>query len=130
MGEEHFRQLVEDAVYGIGDEFVEHLNNVQIVIEDEPSPRQLQDNGLQPGDTLLGLYEGVPLTKRENYTLVLPDKITIFKHVIERIARNEEDIRELVRDTVWHEIGHHFGLEEREVRRREAKHHRHHQNDK
>ena len=118
---EQFRQLVEDSVADIGEEFVSRLDNVQIVIEDRPSQRQMSENGLGPKDTLLGLYEGVPLTERENYTLVLPDKITIFKEVIEELARDEKDVERLVRDTVWHEIGHHFGLDEAEVRRRESR---------
>lgn len=121
MDEEQFRQLVEQAVAAIGEEFVNKLDNVQIVIEDEPSSQQRRDNHLGPEDSLLGLYEGVPLTEREDYTLVLPDKITIFKRVIEEMADDVAEVKQLVYDTVWHEIGHHFGLDEAEVRRRERR---------
>ena len=118
---EQFRRLVERSVDAIGEEYIKHLKNVEIVIEDRPSNRQLQENGLEQQDVLLGLYEGIPLTERENYSLVLPDKITIFKEVIEDIAKDEKEVEKLVADTVWHEIGHHFGLSEKEVRKREAR---------
>lgn len=121
MNIEQFRSLVEKSVDAIGEEYVKHLNNVEIVIEDRPNERQLQENGLGQEDVLLGLYEGIPLTERENYSLVLPDKITIFKEVIEEIAEDEAEIEQIVADTVWHEIGHHFGLDEDEVRKREIR---------
>lgn len=114
-----FQQLVHEGVLAIDEKFRSRLNNVQIIIEDAPSPRQRRDNDLPKNATLLGLYEGVPLTEREHYTLVLPDKITIFKTPIEEMAATEEDVKAIVADTVWHEIGHHFGLDETEVRRRE-----------
>lgn len=114
-----FQQLVREGVLAIDEKFRSRLDNVQIVIEDAPSPRQRRDNDLPEDATLLGLYEGVPLTDREHYTLVLPDKITIFKTPIEEMAATEEDVKAIVADTVWHEIGHHFGLDEAEVRRRE-----------
>jgi predicted Zn-dependent protease with MMP-like domain len=75
---------------------------------------------VHPGWTLFGLYQGVPQTKRGNYTMVLPDKITIFKLPMLAAARDEPDLKEIVANTVWHEIAHHFGLDEAEVRRREA----------
>ena len=71
--------------------------------------------------TLFGLYEGVPRTKRgSGYSFVLPDKITIFQKPIEEAARDEEHLRRIVRDTVWHEFAHHFGIEEGRVRAIEA----------
>ena len=68
---------------------------------------------------LFGLYEGVPQTKRWGYGQILPDKITIFKVPIEKFARSEEKIKNIVKETVWHEIAHHFGLDEKRVRQAE-----------
>jgi len=67
------------------------------------------------------LYEGIPKTKRWNYADVLPDKITIFKNQIEKAAQSEEEIRRIVKETVWHEIAHHFGMDEKEVREAETR---------
>lgn len=94
----------------------EKMDNAAVVIEDAPSPEQLKKGGTVAGSTLLGLYEGVPRTRRgPGYTLVLPDKITIFKKSIEQIARTPEEIKEQVRQTVWHEIAHHFGFSEKGI---------------
>ena len=70
---------------------------------------------------LFGLYEGIPQIKREQYGQVLSDKITIFKNPIERVFRNPEDIKKAVKNTVWHEIAHHFGMDEKQVRQAEQK---------
>jgi len=73
--------------------------------------------GLGPGQTLFGLYEGVPLTERSShYGMVLPDKITIFRQPIEAYCRSEEEIRQMVRRTVLHELAHHFGIPDQRLR--------------
>lgn len=88
------------------------LDNVEVVVEDEPSPAQVRSNGTS-GETLFGLYEGIPLTDRGNgYSMVLPDKITIFRRPLERTFRSPRELMEQVRITVIHELGHHLGLEE------------------
>jgi predicted Zn-dependent protease with MMP-like domain len=111
-----FEKLVEECVAQIPKEFLAKLSNVAIVVEDEPSQEQLGKAGLSKGSTLLGLYQGVPQTKRgPHYGMVLPDKITIFQKPIERMARSNEEIRRLVRNTVWHEIAHHFGSSEERI---------------
>ncbi|MGH9655478.1 MAG: metallopeptidase family protein, partial [Bryobacteraceae bacterium] len=93
------------------------MNNVAIVVEDEPAPAQLRARGVAPGSTLLGLYEGRPLTQRSVFEgFHLPDRITIFQRPHERIARSREHLERLVEETLWHEIAHHFGMDEREVR--------------
>jgi len=108
-----FEKLVEEAVAEISDKFLAQLKNVAIVIEDEPSVQQLKKLRLRKDLTLLGLYEGVPLTKRNaNYGMVLPDKISIFKKSIELVAQTSSEIKKLVQDTVRHEIAHHFGSNE------------------
>lgn len=121
MDDKDFEQLVQAGLDAIDRRFIEALDNVAIVIEDEPSEELRTDIGLADDETLFGLYQGIPLTERgSGYTLVLPDKITIFKLPILEHARSDEEIREMVADTVWHEIAHHFGSDETEVRRKEA----------
>lgn len=121
MNDKEFEKLVAEGVDAIPKKFTDKLDNVAIVIEQEPSEAKREELGMDDGTTLFGLYEGVPLTKRTDYNLVLPDKITIFKKPIMDAAINELEIKELVAETVWHEIAHHFGLDESEVRRRELR---------
>lgn len=113
MTDEEFGQLVNAGIEAIPRKFLDLLDNVAVTIEQEPSPAQ---------GNLLGLYEGVPLIKRgTNYTAVLPDKITIFRGPILRLAVTPARIKQMVKDTVWHEIAHHFGMDEQEVRNAERK---------
>jgi predicted Zn-dependent protease with MMP-like domain len=87
------------------------LDNVDIVIEDEPTVEQLGTD--DDGSELFGLYEGTPLTARgSDYSMVLPDKITIFRRPIERACATPEEMAEEVQITVVHELAHHFGIEE------------------
>jgi predicted Zn-dependent protease with MMP-like domain len=112
MNDIEFENIVEKAVQLLPNEFKEKLINVSIVIQDFPSTVQL--NKAERGKLLLGLYEGIPQTRRGNYGIggVLPDKITIFKIPLLQISRNYLDLEQNVRNTVIHEIGHHFGLSE------------------
>ena len=122
MDDKAFEKLVADGIDAVPAKFTSRLNNVAIVIEDAPTAEQLATGHVHPGWTLFGLYQGVPQNKRGNYTMVLPDKITIFKLPILFAAANDpERVKEIVRNTVWHEIAHHFGLNEAEVRALEAK---------
>ena len=92
--------------------YVEGLNNVAILYEDEPSPEQRVKLKLRCNETLLGLYEGIPMTKRTaGYNLVLPDKITLFKNPLLAKSRSLEEFKEEVRHTLWHEIAHFYGLD-------------------
>ena len=116
MTKEKFEEIVNEGLKAIPKRFLEKLDNVDIVIEDEPTPYQLRKLRARRGFLIFGLYEGVPQTKRWHYGQVLPDKITIFKKPIERIAHSEETIKEIVKNTVWHEIAHHFGMDEKRVR--------------
>jgi predicted Zn-dependent protease with MMP-like domain len=120
MNNEDFEKLVLEGVDAIDKKFLDRLINVEIVIEDDPTPFQLEKIKLH-GALLFGLYEGVPLTKRQSYGQVLPDKITIFKNSIERFYSNPEDIKKAVKNTVWHEIAHHFGMDEAQVREAEIR---------
>jgi predicted Zn-dependent protease with MMP-like domain len=120
MNYDQFEQLVKEGIDSIDEKFLQKLKNVEIVIEDDPTPFQTQKLRLR-GGFLFGLYEGVPQTKREGYGQVLPDKITIFKNPVEKVFIQPEDIKKAVADTVWHEIAHHFGMNEHQVREAERK---------
>lgn len=118
MDKEEFEKLVDEAITGLPQHIRDKMNNVAVVIEDKPSPPQLSKGNVARGALLLGLYEGVPQNRRgPGYTLVLPDKITIFQKSIEVIARTPDEIRAKVRDTVWHEVAHHFGFDEYSVQK-------------
>jgi predicted Zn-dependent protease with MMP-like domain len=111
MKREDFEELVAAAVEGLPAEFAEQLENVAILVEDMPTRMQLHQSHVEPGNTLLGLYEGVPQTRRgHNYGMVLPDKITIFQRPIEASCRSDDEVVKLVREVVIHEIAHHFGI--------------------
>ncbi len=111
MDRERFQQLVAKVVESLPEEFQTRLENIDIVVEDFPTPRQLSEAGLTQRFTLLGLYEGVPLTERSvHYGMVVPDKITIFQKPIEAKCRNDDEIAAEIRRTVQHEIAHHFGI--------------------
>lgn len=118
MDEKRFRELVSEAIDSLPIEFAKRLNNVAVVVQDYPTVQKLQKLRLPPWALLFGLYEGIPQTKRGSYSGVLPDKITIFKNSIEKVARSDEEIRAQVRATVIHEIGHHFGLSDEGLRRK------------
>jgi predicted Zn-dependent protease with MMP-like domain len=113
MQRETFEELVTDAVSSLPAEFGELLDNVEIFVEDWPSREQLKSVGLKGRYELLGLYEGTPITHRDqSYNLVLPDRITIFQKPLEAQCLSTSEIkREIVR-TVKHEIAHYFGLDE------------------
>ncbi len=121
MEKEKFEKIVEEALKSIPKRFLNKLDNVDIVIQERPTSYQLRK--IKKGNNILlfGLYEGVPQTKRRHYGQVLPDKITIFKESIKKVARTEEEIKEKVRKVVWHEIAHHFGMSEERVRRAEKR---------
>lgn len=112
LSRRRFEELVSEAMDQIPDPLWAAVDNVAVIVEEWPTRRQIDSTGAPPGTTLLGLYEGVPLTVRTgNYGLVSPDKITIFRGPILRICPPDEDaIRAQVRQTVLHEIAHHFGI--------------------
>ena len=107
-----FERLVAGALEGLPPEVTAMLDNVEVVVEDEPQPHHL-DAGEAPDGELFGLYEGIPLAERDSaYGLVLPDKITIFRGPLERAYRSPSAIAREVRVTVAHELGHHLGFDE------------------
>ena len=120
MERERFESLVKTALESLPEEFITRLQNIDVVVEDNPSPSQRAR--LRRGQTLLGLYEGIPLTHRgRGYGLVPPDKITIFKKPIESISSGDGEIIAEVQRVVRHEIAHHFGIGEATLRRIEKR---------
>lgn len=121
MERDAFEKLVAEGVASIPERFRRLIENTAIIVEDAPTPSQLKKTGVRAGSILLGLYEGVPKTSRYGALPSLPDKITIFQQSIEAVAHTDEAIREEVKKTVWHEIGHHFGLSEHAVRKAQTR---------
>ncbi|MFN2526484.1 MAG: metallopeptidase family protein [Actinomycetota bacterium] len=109
-----FEQLVEEALDSLPEDIARMMNNVQVVVEPWPPPEVAQR--LRRGQLLLGLYHGIPLTKRGHYDRALPDKISIYQGSIERVARTPDAVREQVRRTVIHEVAHHFGISDARLR--------------
>ena len=119
---EEFDAVVERALKRIPRRFRRRLENVAIVVEREPSARQLAAGRVPRGDTLLGLYEGRPLPVRSvAEAFVMPDRITIFQGPLERMSRSFDDLERNVYETLWHEIAHFFGMDERQVRAAERR---------
>ena len=111
-----FRELVDEALEGIPARFRTAMKNIAIVIEDEPTIEELEEVGIEPPDTLLGLYQGTPLTERQwAHGNVLPDKITLFQGPIEDSSEDEDDVVVAIGETLIHEVGHYFGLSEEEI---------------
>lgn len=122
MAPKDFDRLVSDACARIPARFRRRLKNVAFLVEPEPSPAQLARGRVPRGNTLLGLYEGRPLPQRSVFEpFAMPDRITIFQGPHERMAISPEHLAKLVEDTVWHEVAHYFGLNEREVRAAEVR---------
>lgn len=116
MTRAEFLSLVDDALASIPEQFRGAMRNIAIVVEDEPSPAQLADAGIDPPDTLLGLYEGTPLPERQwAHGNSLPDKITLFQEPIEDASEDEDDVVIAIGETLIHEVGHYFGLSEEEI---------------
>jgi predicted Zn-dependent protease with MMP-like domain len=111
LSDQAFEELINRAMDELPQEYIKNLNNVAITYDEDPSPEQLQKQGVRQGSLLLGLYEGIPLTGRgAGYALVLPDKITFFKNPILAVVQDERSLFEQIKRTLWHEIAHHYGL--------------------
>ena len=123
MTRDAFKRLVDEALESIPENFRAALQNIAIVIEQDPTDAQLREVGLNPAeDTLMGLYEGTPLTERGwGHGNVLPDKITLFQGPIEDSSEDEDDVVVAIGETLIHEVGHYFGLSEEEIEDIEAR---------
>lgn len=105
-----FEQLIIDVLDSLPPTFAQHLDNLEILVEDRPSPELLQTMQLTSADTIYGYYEGLPLTERSSYDLAMPSTITIFREPLETDFPEPEELRAEVRQTVLHELAHHFGI--------------------
>lgn len=114
--DEEFEKMVNDGISALPKIYQENLNNVAIVIADEPDNNQREKLKLRCNESLFGLYEGIPLTKRgAGYNLVLPDKITIFKLPMLGFCKNINELKNQVKKTVWHEVAHYYGLNHEQI---------------
>ena len=122
MQDSVFQKLVKESLLELPEKIRQKMENVSLCVEKKPTAEQLRKLGTRAGGILLGLYEGVPKTTYgRGFGMRLPDKITIFQESIERFARTPEAVRKLVRNVVWHEVAHHFGFNERQVRELERR---------
>ena len=117
LSETEFEELVVAALDTLPDDLLQLMDNIEVTVDRLPSRQQMRQAGVRHG-TLLGLYEGIPLTARHSssYSLVVPDKITIFQRPIEGICSTHDEIVDQVRKTVIHEVAHHFGIGEERLR--------------
>ncbi|MBI2007735.1 metallopeptidase family protein [Candidatus Saccharibacteria bacterium] len=121
VNDEGFEEIVADGIDAIPSLYQKYLKNVAFIVEDEPTPEQLERLKLFQGELLFGLYEGVPLPQRQGTTKILPDKITIFKNPALRFSSSLEELREHVRHTIWHEVAHYYGLDHKRIHELENK---------
>lgn len=122
INDEQFDEIISKAFDELPKQYTENMKNVSINMADEPTSEQHVKLRLRRNETLFGLYEGIPLTKRgAGYNLVLPDKITIFKNPILHSSYDLEDFKNHVKRTLWHEIAHHFGLDHDRIHELENK---------
>lgn len=120
ISDEQFDQLITRAMDELPQKYIKGLDNVAIVMADEPTEEQTIKMKLDHQHLLLGLYEGIPLTQRgTGYTFVLPDKITLFKNSLLRISHDEESFFEQIKRTIWHEIAHYYGLNHSDMDQRQ-----------
>jgi len=117
-----FERLLVEAITLIPEHFRREMKNIVLVVEDEPSPELLDEMGIEPPDSLYGLYQGTPLPERTwDQGNDLPDQITLFQHPIVEDSEDEDDVRAVIGETLIHEVGHYFGLSEEEIEEIEAR---------
>ena len=115
VSNEEFESYVAAGIDAIPEQFARAIDNVAIVVSDNPTIQQRIKLRLRPNSLLFGLYEGVPKTARFGRSPFLPDKITIFKYPILAISHTKEEVKAQVKKTVWHEVAHHFGLNHTDI---------------
>lgn len=122
LSDEAFATLISQAMDELPEEYITRLDNVAVTYEDEPTPDQRTKLKLRCDQTLYGLYEGIPLTKRGmGYNLVLPDKITLFKLPLIAASHDFDDLKRRTKHTLWHEIAHYYGLDHARIHELESK---------
>lgn len=117
--DKEFDRLVTEALDSLPKKYTSRLQNVAILYEDLPTPEQRTSVHLHGNQTLLGLYEGLPLPGRGGAVKLLPDKITLFKIPLAMSSNNQKALEENIRHTLWHEMAHYFGLDHKQIGERE-----------
>ncbi len=119
-----WEQYIEDGIAALPAKFRDKIDNVAVLLEEDPSEEVRTREGLADNETLLGLYHGISLDHRGEWYGVgatLPDTITLYKQpILDEADGDPEEVRRVVKETIWHEFGHYFGLDEHEVRKREG----------
>ena len=113
--DDQFDELINEALASLPGEHIDRVANVAILHEDDPTPDQRQELRLRDDQSLFGLYEGTPLSRRQGRTDLIPDRITLFKHPLSSQATTIGELRERIRHTLWHEIGHYYGLNHEQI---------------
>ncbi len=122
LSDEEFSKIIANAIDELPEEYIKGLDNVAITYEDDPNQEQRKELNLRCHQSLFGLYQGIPKTKRSSsYNLVLPDKITIFKNPIIATSSSLDGVKKQVKHTLWHEIAHFYGLGHDEIHKIEAR---------
>lgn len=122
ISDKEFDEIVSSVMDELPQEYISNMKNVSVVIADDPTEDQRIKLNLRCHESLFGLYEGIPQTKRgAGYNLVLPDKITIFKNPLLSASQDIKQFRENTKRTLWHEIAHHFGLDHKRIHQLEQK---------
>jgi predicted Zn-dependent protease with MMP-like domain len=114
--DEEFQALINAALGQLPGEHVRNIKNIAILYEDVPTPDQRRQLQLRHDQTLLGLYEGVPLSQRQGVTRLLPDKITLFRVPLQQHANTYGELEEQIKHTLWHEIAHYYGLDHAQIK--------------
>jgi len=115
ISDETFQELINAALQSLPQDRMAHVQNVAFLFEDEPTPEQRTKLALRRDQTLFGLYEGVPLPRRQGMTSQFPDRITLFKQPLCMSAVTMEELKEQIRHTMWHELAHYFGLDHEQI---------------
>ena len=121
VSRKEFEELVNRAIAQMPKDYLSRIKNVAILVKDNPDLEQRNQLMLRPNQTLFGLYEGVPLSKRQGMTKILPDKITIFQKPLEYASENINDLFQNIGKTIWHEVAHYFGLNHDQINALENK---------
>lgn len=116
VDDEEFQRLIDQALTELPGEHAKNIKNIAILYEDVPTLEQRQKLALRHDQTLLGLYEGVPLPQRQGMTRLLPDKITLFRLPLQWQANSPGELKEHIKHTLWHEIAHYYGLDHDKIR--------------
>jgi len=120
ISDEHFQELIDKAFDSLPKIHRDRVQNVAILFADMPTAEQRRELKLRNDQTLLGLYQGIPLSKRQGQQTTLPDRITLFKIPLMTRASNERELLEEIRHTLWHEIAHYYGLNHTDISKLEG----------